>query len=140
MTWHDIIPILVALVAAIPGFLAWRSRQSVIKSEAKQRNAEAAESWSVASGKLVEQYRIRNREVIAECKSKLEALEKKYADEIIAMEGRLAQLEINSAYNEKVIKLLRDGVATLIVQLERLGVEPAWRPEEIEFPNGENGD
>lgn len=108
MDWTEVIlPILLAVIAAIPGIAA------LFKGRGKEK-ADITTAITDAAHDLMGEYRLK----IEEYRKELEALEKKVADQAC---------EIKKLQSEQAEFL--DGVSALCTQIRGLGHEPVWEPK-----------
>jgi chromosome segregation ATPase len=149
MTWTEIAPLLLtviaAIIAAIPGTLA------LLKGRSKEK-ADAASTITGAASKLLEEYRLKADEIEEEYRAKIEEylikideIEAAMADQaeqircqdrrIAKQDGELAFQQIELKKQEARIKDLEverdeimEGVKALCTQIRKLGHEPVWEP------------
>jgi chromosome segregation ATPase len=145
MTWTEALPLLLAVIAAIPGTLA------LLKGRNKEK-ADAATAITDSAKKLLAEYRLRAEEIEDEYRAKItEYLVKikeiedaivKQAEQIRCQELQIAQQASEVAgqrvdldecaarikdLEEERDKILK-GVARLCTQIRNLGHEPVWEP------------
>lgn len=124
----DWIPLIVALVAALPGLYA-------LLSQSRKDNAEAVDAISQAAAQLVVPLKEENKE-LRERLGAVEAENRKLKAENERLEERFTELR-------DLLNLVLEGCNRLCQQLEELGREPVFDPaalligEESGGPAGE---
>lgn len=127
MNLGDWVPVVVALAAAVPGILAYVGQRRKVR-------AEEADIYTGAARKLIESLTTR-LEAVTGRMDKLEIDLRKARDDLDAAESELTrarlQLELMEKSNARMteaVKVIMDGVASLVAQLNALGIIPAWTP------------
>lgn len=104
----------IALLAAIPGILAYRNTRMKLITE---REDTAVDAWR----EMMEPMRTRIRET----ERHIEALEDKARDQAVRIEQQKTLLENMEKQNEQLI----NGIRLLVAQLRANGHEPVWEPK-----------
>lgn len=135
-----VIPIAVALIAAMPGILAYfkgRKKEDfevlAIQADTSKSGAETEKTEADATNVVV----LSALSLVEPMKKRLEALEKR--DEIREME--LASVKVRMARLEHANYLLCTGVRRLIHQIRSMGATPVFEIDESlckEFENNED--
>lgn len=123
------LPVVLALVATIPGILAYLNQRVKVP-------AESADLVSGAAKKLLDSLSGR-LDVVTERMDSLEVQLRKARDDLDIAEANLAkartQLESVEQANVRLRSaagLMLDGIRKLVAQLTAIGVAPAWHPSE----------
>lgn len=134
--WNVIIPVVIALIAAIPGILSlWKGR--------KKENADAAGVLIGSSLALLKEVKEKGdkaeldiRELkknLKEEKMKFEAESSKQQKEIGSLQTQVDQLNDQILRYRKTQGLLIRGIKILIKQLEENKINPNWNIDIDEF-------
>jgi len=127
-----IIPVIVALIAAIPGIIAVVAQRKKDKIEVE---ATAAEKLVATSANINQSYKdlLDEFKTSADhCRSKLEQMELQIEDqeklirELIAENQKLKELVAGTS---QVVEELKIGIQLLVDQIEKLGHKPAYKPK-----------
>jgi regulator of replication initiation timing len=110
---NDWTPLIVALIAALPGLYA-------LVSQSRKDNAEAVDAISQAAAQLVGPLKIENKEL----RERLAALEAE--NEALKAENR--RLEQQFGELRDLLHLVLEGCNRLCQQLQALGHEPVFNP------------
>jgi outer membrane murein-binding lipoprotein Lpp len=123
----DWIPVAVALAAAVPGILAYVGQRRKVR-------AEEADIYTGAARKLIESLTTR-LEAVTGRMDKLEVDLRKARDDLDAADAELTKARVQLELMEKsyarmtdAVRVILDGVASLVAQLNALGIVPAWTP------------
>lgn len=126
----NLVPIIIAAIAAIPGVIAVIAQRKRDKVEAQ---AIATEKLIQSSGTIQDSY----KELLDEfksssehCKDKLNILEAR----LIEQDKSIKELIEENRALKGMIEELKVGIYLLIDQIEKLGHKPVYRPKE---PKGE---
>ena len=112
MNWETIlVPIVVALVAAVPGVLAWRR-------QAQKDKTDAVSTLTGSALEMVEAYKAELAAVKAESEREMQKLRQRLQE----LEARVLRLETEN-------KELRTGAALLTNQIYGLRSAPIWSLE-----------
>jgi outer membrane murein-binding lipoprotein Lpp len=127
MNLGDWIPVAVALAAAVPGILAYVGQRRKVR-------AEEADIYTGAARKLIESLTTR-LEAVTGRMDKLEVDLRKARDDFDAADAELTKARVQLELMEKsyarmtdAVRVILDGVASLVAQLNALGIVPAWTP------------
>ena len=131
MTWTEALPLLLAVIAAIPGILA------LLKGRSKER-ADAAATITGSALELLEEYKTQVEEIektVEQQAEKIRSQDRKIAQQ----DGELALQKFELEKQAASIELLKEerdeimkGVTALCTQIRNLGHEPVWEPAPIE--------
>jgi beta-phosphoglucomutase-like phosphatase (HAD superfamily) len=138
MAWNDILPIVLAIIAATPGIVA------LFKGRSKEK-ADAAKIITESARDLLGEYRVKVDELEEEYLAKIAAIENTVAQqaEKIQVQGRLiaqqaeeidsqrlelGQQEARINVLEKERDEIMEGVQALCTQIRNLGHAPVWEP------------
>lgn len=123
----DWIPVVVAMAAAVPGILAYIGQRRKVR-------AEEADIYTGAARKLIESLTTR-LEAVTGRMDKLEVDLRKARDDLDAADAELTKARVQLELMEKsyarmtdAVRVILDGVASLVAQLNALGIVPAWTP------------
>lgn len=128
-----LVPIVIALIGALPGFWA-------LLTQRREREATAASTITGAATDLVEQYKA-NVEKLEFTVNENAALVKLQGDQLYEFQKRINTLEGQAEVYQKEITSLRrevevlrvrvreyrQGIVALITQIEGLGASPAYQ-------------
>jgi outer membrane murein-binding lipoprotein Lpp len=127
MNLGDWIPVVVAMAAAVPGILAYIGQRRKVR-------AEEADIYTGAARKLIESLTTR-LEAVTGRMDKLEVDLRKARDDLDAADAELTKARVQLELMEKsyarmtdAVRVILDGVASLVAQLNALGIVPAWTP------------
>lgn len=128
MTWTEILPLILAIIAAIPGIAAlFRGR--------RKEKADVAKALSEAAGELVEGYQKKLERLEALVENQATQLADQ-AEKIRCQERKIDEQAVELAKQAKSIRVLERergkflaGVLMLCAQIRELGHEPIWEPE-----------
>ena len=128
MTWTEALPLLLAVIAAIPGILA------LLRGRNKEK-ADVATAITRAAGELLDEYRTKIDEIeatVTEQAEKIRSQDRKIAQQSGELAFQKFELE-GQAVRIKDLEDERDeimeGVSALCTQIRNLGHEPVWEPE-----------
>lgn len=119
----DLLPYLGAILAALPGILAWRAHRN--KTE-----GEAAGVISSAAVTLTEGYRKRMQELeteVGELRHRVEALEEKLDAKELQERALIERIKADKELFQQAVA----GFEQLYEQIRLLGKEPVWHHSEI---------
>ena len=122
----NLVPIIIALIAAIPGIIAVYAQRKRDKVESQ---AIATEKLIQSSGTIQDSY----KELLDEFKSSAEMCKQKMDClqlQLIEQDKAIKELIVENQALKGMIEELRVGVYLLIDQIERLGHKPVYRPKE----------
>jgi predicted nuclease with TOPRIM domain len=127
-----LVPVIVALVASVPGVIAVIAQRRRDKVEVQ---ALATEKLIASSSTIQESYKDLLTEFKSsskECKDKLELLEVQIKDQedlIRLLIQENTELKDSVSAMKVIVEDLRAGITLLIDQIEKLGHKPAYRPK-----------
>ena len=114
----DWTPLIVALIAAIPGLYA-------LLSQSRKDNAEAVDAISQAAAQLVVPLKGENKEL----RVRLGAVEVENKE----LKTENEQLQTQFAELREIIQLVLDGCNRLCDQLVKLGHDPVFNPADLQY-------
>lgn len=132
MNNEQLIPIIIAIIAALPGLLA-------IAGQRKTSDASATQSITEAASDLVEQYKA-SVEKLEYTVNENAAVTKLQGEQIYEFQKKVQQLEAQAEiYQREIVSLRREvevlrvrvreyrhGIVALITQIEGLGAQPTY--------------
>lgn len=137
-TFEDLIPIILAIIAAGPGIVALLGQKRKDKRDDAIASIDNAGKVTQQALTLIQPLNVRIQELEDEMKEVRE--ESKNRDKIIAEQNQkigqqdktIREQSIRLNKNEDQIKKLKIGIRCLIDQIIRLGHIPDWQPDFIE--------
>lgn len=122
--WNVVVPIVVALIAAVPGALAFIKQR-------RRSKAETADILTTAAERLVKGMESRIKALMDRVKCLEQEVDAVRADLRVALE-KVADLESENRAQAEVVRVLLKGVKALTAQLVDAGMTPTWTPPEKE--------
>lgn len=135
MTFADIAPILIGIIAALPGLLALRSQKKKDKVMEDTANVDNAKKVTDQALLLLTPYNQKFVELetdIKELKENSKAQDAKIKEQDKKIEEQddiIREQTIKLADQERQLKKFKLGIKKLIDQIIKLGYVPDWEPE-----------